>query len=89
MMATTVPHGMATGLVEKLCGINVSVKAMQGMTGRRGEAVVAHRQAQAEAQQFTPLLPTGLPVFEQIRPDDSVPVSAAPAVAYVEIDGGR
>jgi hypothetical protein len=85
MMATTVPHGMATDLVEKLCGIEVSVKAMQDMTERRGAAVVA--QDKAESEQLAPLLPSGLPVPEQIRPDDSLPINAAPAVAYMEIDG--
>ncbi len=85
MMATTVPHGMATGLVEKLCGIDVSIKAMQDMTERRGAAVVA--QDKVESEQLTPLLPSGLPVAEQLRPDDSLPVNAAPAVAYVELDG--
>ena len=85
MMATTVPHGMATDLVEKLCGINVSVKAMQDMTARRGKVVVA--QDKAESERLTPLLPSGLPVSEQMRPDDSSPVNAAPAVAYMEIDG--
>lgn len=70
MMATTVPHGMATDLVEKLCGIEVSVKAMQDMTERRGAAVVA--QDESESEQLTPLLPSGLPVAEQMRPDDSL-----------------
>jgi hypothetical protein len=85
MMSTTVPHGMATDLLEKLCGIEVSVKATQDMTERRGVAVVA--QDDAESGQLTPFLPSGLPVSEQMRPDDSLPVNAAPAVAYMEIDG--
>jgi hypothetical protein len=85
MMATTVPHGMATDLLEKLCGIDVSVKAMQDMTERRGAAVFA--QDESESGQLTPFLPSGLPVSEQMRPEDSLPVNAAPAVAYVEIDG--
>jgi hypothetical protein len=55
------------------------------MTERRGAAVVA--QDEVEALQLAPLLPSGLPVSEQKRPDDSLSVSAAPAVAYVEIDG--
>jgi len=85
MMATTVPHGMATNLMEKLCGIDVSIKAMEDMTERRGTAVVG--QDQAESEHLTPLLPNGLPVPEQMRPDDSLPANAAPAVAYMEIDG--
>jgi hypothetical protein len=85
MMATTVPYGMATNIVKKLCGIDVSIKAMEDMTNRRGTAVVG--QDQAESEKLTPLLPNGLPVPEQMRPDDSVPANAAPAVAYAEIDG--
>ncbi|MBW2736480.1 MAG: ISKra4 family transposase [Deltaproteobacteria bacterium] len=85
MMATTVPHGMATELVDKLCGIDVSVKAVQDMTERRGMAVVS--EDQAESQEHTPFLLTGLSVPTQTRPDDSSPSSAAPKVAYVEIDG--
>lgn len=85
MMATTVPHGMATSLVEKLCGIEVSVKAMQDMTERRGAAVL--EQDAAEFHQCQPYDGKGLPVPEQARPEDSAPSSTAPKVAYVEIDG--
>ncbi len=85
MMATTVPHGMATELVDKLCGIDVSVKAVQDMTERRGAAVLS--EDQAESQEHTPFLPTDLPVPTQTRPQDSLPSNSAPAIAYVEIDG--
>ena len=85
MMATTVPHGMATHLVDKLCGIEISVKAMQDMTERRGAAVL--EQDAAESHQHAPYDKTGLSVPEQTRPEDSAPSSAAPKVAYVEIDG--
>ena len=84
MMATTVPYGMATDLVDKLCGIDVSVKAMEDMTERRGADVVA--QNAAESVRLTPFLPNGLPVVEQMRPGDSLPANAAPAVAYLELD---
>jgi hypothetical protein len=85
MMATTVPHGMATGLVEKLCGIEVSVKAMQDMVERRGAAVLASDEA--ESHGCDPLDDKGLPVAEQKRPEDAATPAAAPDVAYVELDG--
>ena len=85
MMATTVPHGMAQELVEKLCGIEVSTKAIQDMTERRGEAVL--EKEQAEREQYKPFDTRGLPVEEQIRPSDSSPDGSAPTVAYMEIDG--
>ena len=47
MMATTVPHDMASELVDKLCGIDVSVNAMQDMTERRGSAALARDAAQS------------------------------------------
>lgn len=85
MMATTVPHGMATDLVEKLCGIGVSVKAMQDMSNRRGAAVLS--QNAEEATKHKPFDASGLPVPLQTRPDNSVASSAVPEVAYVELDG--
>ena len=84
MMATTVPHGMATDLVGRLCGIEVSVKAMQDMTERRGTA--ARAQDDAEAHEHEPYDAKGLPRPET-RPEDSAPISAAPQVAYLETDG--
>jgi len=85
MMATTVPHGMATSLVEKLCGIEVSVKAMQDMVERRGAALLASDAA--ESHIHNPLDDKGLPVVEQLRPQDAAPAAAAPDVAYIELDG--
>jgi hypothetical protein len=85
MMATTVPHGMATTLVGKLCGIEVSVKAVEEMTQRRGEAV--QRLDADEAKVCTPFDEKGLPVQTQQRPVDSVPATSAPDVAYLEVDG--
>lgn len=85
MMATTVPHGMATDLVNKLCGIEISVKAMQDMTARRGAIVLA--QDDEEARKCEPYDATGLPRPKQERPADSAPASAAPEVTYLETDG--
>lgn len=85
MMATTVPHGMARDLVGKLCGIEVSTKAIQDMTERRGESVL--QQEEVDREQYTPYQPTGLPVENQVRPEGASPQSTAPTVAYMEIDG--
>lgn len=85
MMATTVPHAMATSLVAKLCGIEISVKAMEDMTERRGAKVEAE-DAKA-AVTCTPFDDKGLPVPSQARPADAVPSAAAPKVAYLEVDG--
>jgi hypothetical protein len=72
-------------LVEKLCGIQVSVKGVEEMVERRAEAVVA---LDAElARTCTPFEETGLPVSAQQRPPDTVPQSEVPKVAYLEVDG--
>lgn len=85
LMATTVPFGMATVLVHKLCGIEASIKAVQDMTERRGEAVLALDAE--EVQVCAPFDQTGLPVPTQRRPPDTVKEAAAPEVAYIEMDG--
>lgn len=85
LMATTVPFGMATSLVGKLCGIEVSVKAVQDMTERRAENVLAMHLE--EAKTCTPFDECGLPKKTQHRPANAVPKSAIPRVAYIEIDG--
>ena len=85
MMATTVPFGMATELVAKLCGIEVSVKAVEDMVERRAQQVAA--QDHAEAQRCAPFDPEGLPVPTQERPVEAVPEKQAPRVAYLELDG--
>jgi hypothetical protein len=85
MMATTVPHAMATSLVGKLCGIEISVKAMEDMTERRAAKVelgAAHNAARC-----APFDATGLPVPSQARPADAIPTTAAPMIAYLEVDG--
>jgi len=85
LLGTTVPFGMATGLLAKLCGIEPSIKAVQDMTDRRGEAVLHLEAEQAEA--CAPFDETGLPVPMQQRPPNTVEPAAAPNVAYVEMDG--
>ncbi len=73
MMATTVPHGMATNLVEKLCGIDVSIKAMEDMTERRGAKVL--QQDAAESHQHEPYDAKGLPLLPPIAADSDAPKS--------------
>ena len=85
LMATTVPFGMATGLVAKLCGIEVSVKAVEDMTERRADLVAARDHQ--EAMRCAPFDEMGLPVPTQQRPVDAVPEHAVPKVAYLEVDG--
>jgi len=85
MMATTVPFGMATSLVEKLCGIEVSVKGVEEMVERRAESVL--RLDEEEAKRCAPFDERGLPVSTQQRPVDTVPKGEAPQVAYLEVDG--
>lgn len=83
MMTTTVPYAMATALVSKMCGVEVSVKAAENMIERRAETLDHFDQQQAE--RFSPYDCVGLPVVEQERPDDTQ--AAIPHVAYLEIDG--
>jgi hypothetical protein len=85
MMATTVPHGMATTLVGKLCGIQVSVKAVEEMVERRGAAVQAMDAEEAKA--CAPFDEKGLSLSTQQRPADAPPSGPAPNVAYLEVDG--
>ena len=85
MMATTVPFGTATDLVGKLCGIEVSIKAVEDMVERRADEVAARDHE--EAVGCAPFDDKGLPVPTQQRPVDAVPVDAVPRVAYLELDG--
>ena len=84
-MATTVPFGMATDLVSKLCGVQVSVKAVEDMVERRAGQVQA--MDHVDAMLCTPFDEKGLPVQTPLRPVDAVPAEAAPKVAYLEVDG--
>lgn len=85
MLATTVPHGMAVMLASKVCGVDVSVKAVENMVERRGSQV--QRRDREQAEKLAPFDAKGLPVPQQERPAETVPTSAAPKVAYVEVDG--
>lgn len=85
MMATTVPYAMATKLIAKSCGIDVSVKAVEQMIERRASVLCALDAA--EAQLSAPYDARGLPMPEQFQPVGTVAVNKAPDVAYLEIDG--
>jgi hypothetical protein len=82
MMATTVPHQMAAGLVQRLLGIELSAKAIKSMTERRGRQVV--EQSDHEAQD--------LRQYQErwgVRPRVGPVAEAGKGVevAYLEMDG--
>jgi len=82
LMATTVPHGMATALIGRLLGVSISEHAVQDAAERRGAGVEALQAA--GAQELRPFDDLGLE-RPWARPDDAV--EQAPEVAYVEVDG--
>lgn len=81
-LATTVPHGMACQLAERLLGVEVSEHAVQDEVEERAATLVAADEALAQA--VNPFDERGLE-REVHRPAAEVP--EAPAVAYVEVDG--
>ncbi|MEK7246873.1 MAG: ISKra4 family transposase [Chloroflexota bacterium] len=83
LMATTVPHGMAVELVEKLAGVEVSAHGIQQMTERRAQRLEA--ALRADASRYACYDDTGLPVDKPERPKDATkrPVGTA----YIEVDG--
>ncbi len=85
MMTTTVSHGMARELLAKMLGVEVSIRALEDMTERRGAAI--QEQQAAEATRCAPYDEKGLPLPEQAQPADRVPEAAAPRAAYLETDG--
>ncbi len=85
MMATTVPFEMARMLVAKLCGIEVSKKAIEDMTERRAERLLATQMADSE--RYAPYNESGLPKPGAERPSDAVPISELGDIAYAEFDG--
>jgi hypothetical protein len=82
-MATTVPYQMAVQILEDLCGVSLSEKAVQDMVERRAEAVHAHQGA--EAKDCAPYQEDGLPTETPVFVADAVPTT--PEVAYLELDG--
>ncbi len=83
LMATTVAHGMAVELVDKMLGIQISELGMQQMVERRAQRL--EEMLLDESARHRPYDDTGLPVAKQSRPDDSVTTVAE--VAYLEMDG--
>lgn len=82
LMATTVPHGMATQLVGKILGVEISNHAVQDAVERRAERVVELQDQ--DAAEHRPFEDNGLE-RQVSRPQDAV--DQVPEVAYVEIDG--
>lgn len=85
MLGTTVPHGMAVTLASKICGVDVSIKAVENMVERRGAEV--QRRDREQAEKLAPFDAKGLPVPQQERPADAVPPNTTPKIAYLEVDG--
>lgn len=83
LAATTVAHAMAKDLIERMLGVDVSVKAVEQMVERRAQEVST--QLTADALACAPYDETGLPVATQARPADAV--KAAPKRVYLEMDG--
>jgi hypothetical protein len=81
LMATTVPHEMAVGLIQQLLGIQISEKASKSMIERRGQQV--RQQMDEEAQQIKD--------YEErwgVRPSvGPAPMTPVVEVAYLEMDG--
>ena len=82
-MSTTVPYGMATKILESLLGVEVSVKALEGVVERRASALC--EEEEKEGKRCAAFDPRGLPVAQQQRPADAKEAKAG--VAYLEIDG--
>jgi hypothetical protein len=82
LLATTVPHGLATQLASRLLCVEVSEHAVQDSVERRGRGVTELQDR--EAAELRPFEDNGLE-RKVSRPAEAVP--AAPAVAYLEVDG--
>jgi len=82
LMATTVPHQMAAGLVERLLGIKLSAKAIKSMTERRGQQVVEQTDQEAQdRRQYQETWGVRPPVGPVAGTEKGV------EVAYLEMDG--
>lgn len=81
-LATTVPHGMACQLAERLLGVEVSEHAVQDEVEERAATLVAADELQA--QELNPFEESGL---EREAPRPLAEVPQPPVVAYVEVDG--
>jgi hypothetical protein len=82
LMASTVPHQMAVGLVQQMLGIDLSAKAIKSMIQRRGQQVVQRTDQEAKAMRQD---------YETwgVRPalGASPGVETSIPVAYLEMDG--
>jgi len=87
MMATTVPHEMARTLVSKVCGVELSKKAIEDMVEERGDRVL--EQLEGDAERWAPYDETGLPkpANEPVPPDPQMQPASEADVAYIEMDG--
>jgi hypothetical protein len=82
LMATTVPHEMASAMVKQVLGVEISAKGIKSMVARRGQAV--GRQMDQDAQEIQ--------AFEEQwgrwpEVGLSEGTTPAPEVVYLEADG--
>jgi len=82
LMATTVPHGMAVGLVEQLLGLEVSPQAVKSSVARRAEQVIELQDEEArDIQEFEEKWEKSPPYITAQAEDRRL------EVAYLELDG--
>ena len=87
MMATTVPHEMACGVLKSICGVDISKNGIEDMVADRGEKLL--KVLDADAETYAPYDETGLPLETVGEPamDPEFVAPIASGVAYIEIDG--
>lgn len=82
LMATTVPHQMAVGLVEKLLGLEVSPQGVKSSVERRAEQVIKLASDEAEEiKSFEQKWQKSPPYITEQAPKTQI------KVAYLELDG--
>jgi hypothetical protein len=82
VMATTVPHQMAVGLIDQMLGLSLSAKALKSMTERRGQQIV--QQMDDHAQQARQDYETWGRKPER---EPTQPGGKEAQVVYLEMDG--
>lgn len=82
LMATTVPHQMAVGLVEKLLGLEVSSQGVKSSVERRAEQVIESESEEAEEiERFEEQWAKSPPYITEQAEEKTI------EVAYLEVDG--
>lgn len=82
LMATTVPHGMAVNLVEKLLGLEVSEQSVKSSVERRAcEVIRLQDEESSEIREFEEKWGKSPPYITEQAPGREI------EVAYLEVDG--